>query len=80
MLQKFHQIKVNTQGQDLYNFTSKVNSWIKNEKLNQLTLLELNEKTDLLHYAGKAAALNCEQQGCNPPWENELLKYMKKHL
>ena len=34
MLQKFHQIKVNTQGQDLYNFTSKVDSWIKNEKLN----------------------------------------------
>ena len=33
MLQKFHQIKVNTQGQDLYNFTSKVDSWIKNEKL-----------------------------------------------
>ena len=33
MLQKFHQIKVNTQGQDLYNFTSKVESWIKNEKL-----------------------------------------------
>ena len=34
MLQKFHQIKINTQGQDLYNFTSKVDSWIKNEKLN----------------------------------------------
>ena len=33
MLQKLHQIKVNTQGQDLYNFTSKVDSWIKNEKL-----------------------------------------------
>ena len=33
MLQKFHQIKVNTQGQDLYNFTSKVDGWIKNEKL-----------------------------------------------
>ena len=59
-------------------FMASILAWlIKNEKLNQLALLELNEKTDLLHYAGKAAALNCEKQGCNPPWENELLKYMK---
>ena len=62
-------------------FMASILAWlVKNEKLNQLALLELNEKTDLLHYAGKAAALNCEKQGCNPPWENELLKHMKKHL
>ena len=62
-------------------FMASILAWlIKNEKLNRLALLELNEKTDLLHYAGKAAALNCKKQGCNPPWENELLKYMKKHL
>ena len=49
-------------------------SWvIKNEKLNELALLELNEKKGLLNYAAKAAALNCEKQGCNPPWKNELL-------
>ena len=59
-------------------FMASILAWlVKNEKLNQLALLELHEKTDLLHYAGKAAALNCEKQGCNPPWENELLKYMK---
>ncbi len=33
MLQKFHKIKVKTHGQNLYNFTQEVNSWIKNEKL-----------------------------------------------
>ena len=55
-------------------FMASVLSWvIKNEKLNELALLELNEKKDLLNYAAKAAALNCEKQGCNPPWKNELL-------
>ncbi len=33
MLQKFHKIEVKTHGQNLYNFTQEVNSWIKNEKL-----------------------------------------------
>ena len=55
-------------------FMASVLAWvIKNKKLNELALLELNEKKDLLNYAAKAAALNCEKQGCNPPWENELL-------
>ena len=55
-------------------FMASVLSWvIKNEKLNELALLELNEKKGLLNYAAKAAALNCEKQGCNPPWKNELL-------
>ena len=56
-------------------FMASVLAWvIKNKKLNELTLLELNEKKELLNYAAKAAALNCEKQGCNPPWENELLE------
>ena len=55
-------------------FMASVLAWImKKQKLNELALLELNEKKDLLNYAAKAAALNCEKQGCNPPWENELL-------
>ena len=55
-------------------FMASVLSWvIKNEKLNELALLKLNEKKGLLNYAAKAAALNCEKQGCNPPWKNELL-------
>ena len=55
-------------------FMASVLAWVmKNEKLNELALLELNEKKELLNYAAKAAALNCEKQGCNPPWENELL-------
>ena len=55
-------------------FMASVLAWVmKKQKLNELALLELNEKKDLLNYAAKAAALNCEKQGCNPPWENELL-------
>jgi fructokinase len=55
-------------------FMASVLAWVmKQEKLNELTLLELNEKKELLNYAAKAAALNCEKQGCNPPWEKELL-------
>ena len=55
-------------------FMASVLAWVmKKEKLNELAMLELNEKKDLLNYAAKAAALNCEKPGCNPPWENELL-------
>ena len=55
-------------------FMASVLAWVmKKEKLNELALLELNEKKELLNYAARAAALNCEKQGCNPPWENELL-------
>ena len=57
-----------------FTFMASVPVWlIKNEKLNRLASLELREKLDLQYYAGKAASLNCEKQGCNPPWENELL-------
>ena len=33
MLQFFHQIKINTNGQNLYDFTSDVTNWIKEKKL-----------------------------------------------
>ena len=55
-------------------FMASVLVWLtKNENMNRLGVLELKEKQDLQYYAGKAASLNCKKQGCNPPWENELL-------
>lgn len=33
MFQKFHKIEVRTKGQNLYNFTSNVQNWVKKEKL-----------------------------------------------
>ena len=33
MLQKFHKIEIRTKGQNLYNFTSNVQYWVKKEKL-----------------------------------------------
>lgn len=55
-------------------FMASVLVWLtKNENMKRLGALELKEKQDLQYYAGKAASLNCKKQGCNPPWENELL-------
>ena len=55
-------------------FMASVLVWLtKNENLKRLAILELQEKQDLQYYAAKAASLNCKKQGCNPPWENELL-------
>jgi fructokinase len=55
-------------------FMASVLVWlIKNENMKRLGVLELKEKQDLQYYASKAASLNCKEQGCNPPWENELL-------
>ena len=34
MFQKTHEIKIKTKGQNLYNFTSNISTWIKNEKFN----------------------------------------------
>ena len=34
--------------------------------------LTLADKQAMQAYAARAAALNCERQGCNPPWANEL--------
>ena len=31
MIQKFHQLEINTKGRKLYNFTTSVQQWIKNE-------------------------------------------------
>ena len=55
-------------------FMASVLVWLtKNENLKRLGLINLKEKQELQYYAGKAASLNCKKQGCNPPWENELL-------
>ena len=67
MLQKLHQIKVNTQGQDLYNFTSKVDSWIKNEKLGT-GILNIN----ILHTSASLMV----QENADP----DVIKDMKNFL
>ena len=55
-------------------FMASVLVWLtKNENMKRLGILELKEKQDLQYYASKAASFNCKKQGCNPPWENELL-------
>ena len=47
--------------------------WLtQNLKLARLSELSLQDKQQMQHYAGRAAALNCARQGCNPPWADEL--------
>lgn len=48
--------------------------WLnKNFQLDELGDISLSEKRDMQRYASHAAALNCERQGCNPPWSEELI-------
>ena len=55
-------------------FMASVLVWLtKTENLTRLGILELKEKQELQYYASKAASLNCNKQGCNPPWESELV-------
>ena len=37
-----------------------------------LAALSLADKQEMQGYCARAAALNCEQQGCNPPWSRAL--------
>ncbi|MDC1169580.1 carbohydrate kinase [bacterium] len=47
--------------------------WLKqNGHLRNMAELTLADKRDMQAYAAIAAAFNCERQGCNPPWANEL--------
>lgn len=53
--------------------------WLtQNTDIENLDSLSLSEKTEMQTYAGQAAALNCERQGCNPPWSNELVKSLTR--
>ena len=48
--------------------------WLnKNCQLDEFGDISLSEKKDMQRYASHAAALNCERQGCNPPWSEELI-------
>ena len=48
--------------------------WLtQNADIEKLETLSLSEKKEMQTYASKAAALNCERQGCNPPWSSELV-------
>ena len=47
--------------------------WLtQNGHLSHMSALNLHGKQQMQSYASRAAALNCERQGCNPPWANEL--------
>ena len=45
----------------------------QNQYDNKLDTLDIAQKKALLVYASKAASLNCEQRGCNPPWAKDLV-------
>ena len=46
---------------------------IKENWLDNISDLSLADKMKMAEYAGRAAALNCSRQGCNPPTSDEIL-------
>ena len=67
MFQKTHEIKIKTKGQNLYNFTSNISTWIKNEKFNN-GILNIN----ILHTSASLMI----QENADP----DVLKDMKNFL
>ena len=54
-------------------FMASLIAWLcKNEMLHKIKNLTLANKNELVLFASKAAALNCQQSGCNPPWAKDL--------
>lgn len=56
-------------------FMASMLAWLaQNEQLSTLGSMNLSQKKEMQTFASQAAALNCERQGCNPPWSNEIIR------
>ena len=54
-------------------FSATMLAWlVRSDCLDSLYSLSLDQKLEMLAYAGRAAAINCGRQGCNPPWQHEM--------
>ena len=66
MDQIFHEIKINTQGQGLYDFTNKTVSWLNKQKINN-GILNIN----ILHTSASLII----QENADPDVQTDLVKY-----
>ena len=69
MDQIFHEIKINTQGQGLYDFTNKTVSWLNKQKINN-GILNIN----ILHTSASLII----QENADPDVQIDLINYFDK--
>ena len=69
MIQKFHQLEINTKGRKLYNFTSSVQQWIKSEDFNK-GILNIN----ILHTSASLVI----QENADPDVLHDLKDFFNK--
>tara|TARA_B100001971_G_C17835175_1_gene355807 strand:- start:114 stop:533 length:420 start_codon:yes stop_codon:yes gene_type:complete len=69
MKQLFHEIKINTKGQGLYNFTEKTKSWIDKQKVNN-GILNIN----ILHTSASLVI----QENADPDVLHDLKNFFNK--
>ena len=69
MIQKFHQLEINTKGRKLYNFTSSVQQWIKNEDFSK-GILNIN----ILHTSASIIV----QENADSDVQKDILNFFDK--
>ncbi len=96
MQQIFHEIKINTKGQDLYDFTKETKSWINNQKINNGILninilhtsaslvIQENEDPDVLYdlknFFNKLAPMNNKLYKHNTEGKDDMPAHIKSAL
>ena len=69
MIQKFHQLEINTKGRKLYNFTTSVQQWIKNEDFSK-GILNIN----ILHTSASIIV----QENADSDVQKDILNFFDK--
>ena len=69
MIQKFHQLEIKTKGRNLYNFTSSVQQWIKNEDFDK-GILNIN----ILHTSASIIV----QENADSDVQKDILNFFDK--
>ena len=69
MKQLFHEIKINTEGQGFYDFTSKTLSWLNDQEIKN-GILNIN----ILHTSASLVI----QENADPDVQTDLIKYFDK--
>ena len=96
MQQIFHEIKINTKGQDLYDFTKETKFWINNQKINNGILninilhtsaslvIQENEDSDVLYdlknFFNKLAPMNNKLYKHNTEGKDDMPAHIKSAL
>tara|TARA_Y100001960_G_scaffold323220_1_gene401270 strand:+ start:250 stop:579 length:330 start_codon:yes stop_codon:yes gene_type:complete len=96
MKQLFHEVKINTEGQGLYDFTKETKTWISNQKINNGILninilhtsaslvIQENADPDVLHdlkiFFNKLAPMNNKLYKHNAEGKDDMPAHIKSAL